>query len=201
MFNRMQNSAKRMQTLIQDLLTYSGTNTSEHNFETKDLNQIMAEVQEDLREELKEKHATIEANQLCDAEIIPFQFRQLMHNLIGNSLKFSKPGHAPHVLIKSEIANGLALRNQNLSPEKTYCHITVSDNGIGFEQQYSQKIFEVFQRLHSKYEYSGTGIGLSIVKKIVENHNGFITATGEVGAGATFDIYIPHFERSKTAKA
>ncbi len=140
---------------------------------------------------MKEKHATIEANQLCDADIIPFQFRQLMHNLIGNSLKFSNPEKPPHIQIKSEIANGLKFSNEKLLPQKKYCHISFSDNGIGFEQQYSEKIFEVFQRLHGKNEYIGTGIGLSIVKKILENHHGIITAKGELNKGATFDIYIP----------
>ncbi len=191
MFNRMQDAAKRMQTLIQDLLAYSRTNITERNFLTTDLNEIIAEVKEDLKEELNEKHATIEANQLCDADIIPFQFRQLMHNLIGNSLKFSNPKNPPHIQIKSEIANGIKFNNEKLSPQNKYCHITVSDNGIGFEQQYSEKIFELFQRLHGKNEYNGTGIGLSIVKKIVENHHGIITAYGDLNKGATFEIYIP----------
>src|SRR6185295_12052499 len=102
--------------------------------------------------------------------IIPFQFRQLMHNLIGNSLKFSKPGNPPHIQIKSEMENVLKLNGHTVSQEKKYCHISVSDNGIGFEQQYSEKIFELFQRLHGKDRYPGTGIGLSIVKRIVENH-------------------------------
>ena len=135
--------------------------------------------------------ATIEATELGDANIIPFQFRQLMHNLIGNSLKFSTPDNPPHIKIKSETANGINLQNPHLSPQKKYCHISISDNGIGFESQYSEKIFEVFQRLHGKNEYNGTGIGLSIVKKIVENHEGLITATSELNKGATFDIYIP----------
>ena len=191
MFKRMQDAAERMQTLIQDLLAYSRTDITERKFETTDLNEIIAEVKEDLKEELNEKHAIIETHQLCDADIIPFQFRQLMHNLIGNSLKFSNPNFPPIIKIKSEIANGIKFNNEKLPPQNKYCHITVSDNGIGFEQQYSEKIFEVFQRLHGKNEYNGTGIGLSIVKKIVENHNGIITANGELNKGATFDIYIP----------
>ncbi len=191
MFNRMRDAAKRMQTLIQDLLAYSRTSTADQNLETADLNKLIAEVKEDLKEELKEKHATVDANQLCEVAIIPFQFRQLMHNLIGNSLKFSNPNHPPLIQISSEIARGINLNNEKLSPQNKYCHIKVSDNGIGFEQQYGEKIFEVFQRLHGKNEYNGTGIGLSIVKKIVENHNGIITATGELDKGATFDIYIP----------
>lgn len=191
MFNRMEDAAKRMQTLIQDLLAYSHTNTTERRFVTTDLNEIIAEIKETFKEKLSEKHVTIETNQLCDADIIPFQFRQLMHNLISNSLKFSNPEHPPHIQIKSEIGNGIKFNNEKLSPQNKYCHITVSDNGIGFEQQYSEKIFEVFQRLHSKNEYNGTGIGLSIVKKIVENHHGIITAKGELNKGATFEIYIP----------
>ena len=191
MFNRMQHAAQRMQTLIQDLLAYSRTSTQEKIFETTDLNGIIAEVKEDLKEELKEKHAVIEANQLCDADIIPFQFRQLMLNLIANSLKFSKPGDPPIIQIKSEMISGLHLHDQKFSSQNMYCHITVADNGIGFEQQYSEKIFEVFQRLHGKDEYKGTGIGLSIVKKIVDNHQGIIKAYGEPDKGATFEIYIP----------
>jgi PAS domain S-box-containing protein len=191
MLNRMKKAANRMQMLIQDLLAYSRTTTTEQKFETIDLNKVIAEVKEDLREELNEKHGAIEADQLCDVKVIPFQFRQLMHNLVGNSLKFSKVDSAPRIQIRSEIADGITFRNQKLSPQNKYCHITVSDNGIGFDQQYSEKIFEVFQRLHGKEEYNGTGIGLSIVKKIVENHNGVITASGELNKGATFDIYIP----------
>ena len=180
-----------MQTLIDDLLTYSRTNTQERKFEKVDLNTIIEEVKEDLKEEFQQKHATIEVDEMCEANIIPFQFRQLLFNLLNNSLKFSNPNEAPLIKIKSEIAEGAKFNNQKLSKEVKYCHIRVSDNGIGFEQQYSEKIFEVFQRLHGKNEYKGTGIGLSIVKKIVENHNGIITANGELNKGATFDIYIP----------
>jgi len=190
-FKRMQDAAKRMQTLIQDLLAYSRTNTAERQFENTDLAKIVDEVTEDLKEDLKDKHATIEATELCDAHIIPFQFRQLMHNLIGNALKFSNPSQPTYIKIKSEIANGTKFNNVKLSPQKKYCHISVSDNGIGFEPQYSEKIFEVFQRLHGKNEYEGTGIGLSIVKKIVDNHEGIIIARGELNKGAIFDIYIP----------
>jgi signal transduction histidine kinase/CHASE3 domain sensor protein len=190
-FKRMQNAAERMKTLINDLLTYSRTATADRKFEMTDLNKIIAEVKEDLKEELIEKQATIETIELCPVTIIPFQFRQLMHNLIGNALKFSNTQTPPHIKIKCEIETGIKLGYEKLSPQTRYCHISISDNGIGFEQQYAEKIFEVFQRLHGKSEYEGTGIGLAIVKRIVENHEGIITATGELNKGATFDIYIP----------
>jgi signal transduction histidine kinase len=114
-----------------------------------------------------------------------------MYNLIRNSIKFSNPLRPPHIKITSRIEYGSRFDYVQLLPKTKYCHIRITDNGIGFEPKYSEKIFDVFQRLHSKNEYEGSGIGLSIVKKIVENHHGFITATGELNKGATFDIYIP----------
>jgi PAS domain S-box-containing protein len=190
-FQRMQNAAKRMQTLINDLLSYSRTNVQERVFEKTNLSKIIDEVRDDLKEEIEQKHARIESTENCEANIIPFQFRQLLYNLVSNSLKFSKAETPIVVKINSEIVKGSDLNNKKLEDKTVYCHIKIEDNGIGFEQQYSAKIFEVFQRLHGKLEYTGTGIGLAIVKKIVDNHNGIITATGELNKGATFDIYIP----------
>ena len=120
-----------------------------------------------------------------------FQFRQLLHNLLGNSIKFAQPGVTPNITINSNTAIGRDLNNEELISENSYCHISLKDNGIGFEPEYSKRIFEVFQKLHSRELYNGTGIGLAIVKKIVENHNGIITATSELGEGALFDIYLP----------
>jgi PAS domain S-box-containing protein len=190
-FLRMQNAAQRMQTLINDLLSYSRTNIQERVFEKTDLAKIIDEVKDDLKEELEHQDAIIEVEKTCNADVIPFQFRQLLYNLVSNSLKFSKPETHSIIKVKCEIAKGSALDHDKLNAETNYCHIKITDNGIGFEQQYSSKIFEVFQRLHGKLEYTGTGIGLAIVKKIVDNHNGIITATGEQNIGATFDIYIP----------
>jgi PAS domain S-box-containing protein len=190
-FKRMQSAAKRMQKLIDDLLAYSRTNTTERVFKKTNLNKIIEAVKEDLKENIEEKQAIIETTELGELSIIPFQFHQLIYNIIANSLKYSGNVNSPHIKIKSEISKGIKFRNQKLSPENKYCHISISDNGIGFEQQYSEKIFDVFQRLHGKTEYSGTGIGLAIAKKIVENHNGIITASGEPDKGATFEIYIP----------
>ena len=190
-FQRMQLAAGRMQQLIDDLLAFSRITTTELKFEKTELNTIIEEVKAELKDTILEKHATIEAVELCPANIIAFQFRQLMYNLISNALKFSNPDIPLHILIKSRIVKGSKLNNKKLSPDKEYCHITIKDNGIGFEPHFSERIFEVFQKLHNKEVYGGTGIGLAIVKKIVENHNGIIIATGELQKGATFDIYFP----------
>jgi len=190
-FQRIQLAAGRMQLLIDDLLAFSRIATTELKFENTDLRIIIEEVKAELKDTISEKHATIEANELCKANIIPFQFRQLLYNLISNALKFSNPEKKSHIIITSKIEKGSILDNAKLSPGKSYCHITIKDNGIGFEPHFSERIFGVFQKLHSKETYAGTGIGLAIVKKIVENHNGIITATSELMKGSTFDIYIP----------
>ncbi len=190
-FERMKLAASRMQLLIDDLLAFSRVATTELTFEKTELNFIIDEVKAELRDTILEKKATIVAKKIGTANIIPFQFRQLLYNLISNALKFSNPDIPSHIIIDSKIIKGINLNNSKLSPEKNYYHISVSDNGIGFEPQFSERIFEVFQKLHGKEVYSGTGIGLAIVKKIVENHNGIITASGKLKNGARFDIYIP----------
>ena len=190
-FQRMQGAAGRMQQLIEDLLAFSRINTTDHKFEKTELRSIIEDVKIELRDTIQEKKAVIECNDLCTANIIHFQFRQLMYNLISNALKFSHTDIPSHIIIQCRIVNGSELNVEKLSPGKKYCHFTIKDNGIGFEPHFSERIFEVFQKLHGKEVYAGTGIGLAIVKKIVENHNGFIIATSELMKGATFDIYIP----------
>lgn len=190
-FRRMQDAAGRMQILIQDLLAYSRTSATDKVFEKTDLNQIAEEVKLDIKETQSDKQAVIDIGNLGEVRVIPFQFRQLLYNLISNAIKFSKPGITPHVKVESEIVKGANVSTEKLAPQTLYCHISVSDNGIGFDDQYRKRIFEVFQRLHGKDEYSGTGIGLAIVKKIVDNHNGSISATGALNEGARFDIYLP----------
>ena len=192
-FNKILSAATRMRQLIDDLLAFSHLNVTERKFEQADLVEIVEEVKTELKETIEEKQATIETTEFCHANIISFQFRQVMHNLIGNALKFSRPGHHPHITIKSKIIKGFEANEENLSFEKEYCHISVSDNGIGFEAQYKDQIFEVFQRLHSKDQYAGTGIGLAIVKKVIDNHHGIISATSRINEGTTFNIYIPAF--------
>ena len=188
---RMRAAGERMQQLIQDLLVYSRTKTTDRKFEKVDLNLIFEDIKEDLKDDLIQKNATLEIHQMCSANVIIFQFRQLIYNLISNSLKFSRQNIPPIIKIQCEIIKGETLNIKKLLSETNYCHISVSDNGIGFDTNYKDKIFEIFQRLHGREEYVGTGIGLAIVKKIVENHHGIITATGELNKGATFDIYIP----------
>lgn len=190
-FKRMQQAAKRMQTLIEDLLAYSHTNNEKVVFEKTDINEILKEIKDEFKEELHDKNAKIIAHKLPVLKVIRFQFHQLLHNLISNALKFSNHQKPLQISIDSEIGTGNKFDNKNLSPDKKYFHITVSDNGIGFDPQFNERIFEVFQRLHGRNEYKGTGIGLAICKKIVENHHGFITATGELKKGATFNIYLP----------
>ncbi len=197
-FLRINKAANRMQTLIRDLLTYSKIKESERKLEKTDLNKVVDEVKNELKETIIEKGATVESNDLCEVNVSPFHLRQLIINLIGNALKFSGPDGPPHVIIRSENVKGDRLINEQvdlstgkLSLHKNYCHITVADNGIGFNPKYRDKIFELFQRLHGTDQYEGTGIGLAIVKKIVENHHGIITATSELNKGTTFDIYIP----------
>jgi signal transduction histidine kinase len=191
LFNRIQLAAKRMQTLINDLLAFSRTTTEERTFVTVNLGKAVEEVMEDLREELSEREAVVEVGEMCDAVVIPFQFRQLLHNIIGNAIKFAKPSQPPHIWISSRIVKGTDVNEKIHGPALEYCHLQIRDDGIGFEQKHSERIFEVFQRLHTREYSAGTGIGLAIVKKIVENHGGTIRATGVPNEGATFDIYLP----------
>ncbi|MGZ4090397.1 MAG: ATP-binding protein [Bacteroidia bacterium] len=190
-FHKMRETAKRMQALIEDLLTYSRTKSDDRIFENTNLNLILDEALSDLDEIIKEKNGTVEAKSLGNANVIPFQFRQLFLNLVSNSLKFAQPGIPPHILVESKLVTGDKAINKNLSPKKSYLCISFTDNGIGFDPKYEDRIFEVFQRLHTLDKYKGTGIGLAICKRIVENHHGAITAKGNPGKGAKFDIYIP----------
>lgn len=190
-FQRMQNAALRMQTLIEDLLTYSRTNTAEKNFERVDLNTLLDEIKNELSESIEEKKAIIKASPLPTLEVVPFQFRQLLINILGNALKFSKPDTPPIITINADIVKGNTIKGSHAIRNKNYHHIAITDNGIGFEPEHSLRIFEVFQRLHGRNEYGGTGIGLAICKKIMDNHGGMITAQSELDKGATFHLYFP----------
>jgi two-component system, chemotaxis family, CheB/CheR fusion protein len=197
-FHLMQKAAERMQQLIQDLLAFSRISVAERKFEKTDLNFIIEEVKKEFKEVIDEKQAVIEVNEICEVLIIPFQFRQLMFNLVSNALKFSNPEIPPHIKIASSKFKNEKSIIEGLKPQREYCHISITDNGIGFEQNFSTKIFEVFQKLHGKSEYEGTGIGLAIVKKIVDNHNGIIKATSELNKGTTFNIYLPNTQKTNS---
>jgi signal transduction histidine kinase len=190
-FDRILYACNRMRELINSLLTFSRATLVDRRFETVDLNAIINDVKEALNENLNEKGATIITDFHDTAKVIPFQFVQLMENLIHNAIKFAKTETPLEITIKSRLVYGVDLKIENLSTDVNYCHISFGDNGIGFEPQHSEKIFGVFQKLHGRDLYEGTGIGLAIVKKIVENHNGYINAVGEPMQGATFNIYIP----------
>ena len=188
---RINNSVERMRILIDDLLQYSRTTKLEKVFEETDLNELLENAKNDSQQTIDEKKAIIQNEKLPKIMVIPFQIQQLFANLIGNSLKYSKENVAPKIKIscKSVIAAEEEAIPKN-TKEKFY-KITFKDNGIGFEQEYAEKIFVLFNRLHNKNEYAGTGIGLAICKKIVENHKGFIIAEAKPNAGSTFTVYLP----------
>lgn len=190
-FEKIQSAANRMQSLINDLLSYSRTDTEQRVFETIDLEDLVEDIKNDLGEELIKKGGTITLKNSCQLEVVHFQFRQLIYNLLSNSIKYSKVDVPPIVTIATEVIKKAKAIDSSLSNTKEYIQITITDNGIGFEDQFSEKIFEVFQRLHSKQEYVGTGIGLAIVKKIVQNHAGVISASGELNKGSVFKIVLP----------
>jgi PAS domain S-box-containing protein len=190
-FGKINMAAIKMQTLIRDLLAYSRTNNSERIFIDTNLSALAKEVISEYKDIIDGMGAVVETKELCNVKVIPFQFRQLFSNLIGNALKFSAPGVVPHITVEQSEAKEYEIKEDSQNPEKLYCHIRVTDNGIGFDAQYNKRIFEVFQRLHTNSQFIGTGIGLAIVQKIVDNHQGFIKATGIVDQGAQFDIYIP----------
>lgn len=191
LYQRIHDSSQRMKNLIQDLLTYSKSNDNEGKFEFVDLNLLLAEVIGELELKIAEKKALIENSGLPCVKVIRFQFHQLFLNLLSNALKFSRAGIDPVIKISSEIVDDMKVPDGKGEIESSYHHISIVDNGIGFDQNSSQKIFEMFQRLHGRTQYEGTGIGLAICKKIVENHQGVIVAEGQLNIGAVFHIYLP----------
>lgn len=190
-FAIIEKEAMRMRTLIKNLLSFSHLNTSERKFEPCNLNLIINDILTEMKNEISEKHAIIKVQKLNVINVISFQFRQMMLNLISNSLKFSRPEIKPKITISGKYVNSVTAPSSGLLKGIKYYRISVADNGIGFKKEFQTKIFEVFQRLHGKDAYAGTGIGLAIVSKIVGNHNGIINAKGNFGEGATFDIYLP----------
>ena len=190
-FERIKVAAGRMRLLIKDLLQFSRTNKSEKVFEMADLNEILEAAKHEIAESISDKSAIIKSEHLPTLKVIPFQIQQMFINLLGNSIKYSKANVPPEIHIDYRKGSLQQIGQLVLPAKKDFHKFTFSDNGIGFSEEYSQRIFELFSRLHNKDEIAGTGIGLAICKKIVENHKGYILAKGKPGEGAVFEIYLP----------
>jgi signal transduction histidine kinase len=188
---RMRNAAERMQRLINDLLDYSRVTHRGKEFKRTDIGQLTREVISDLEARVVELGAQIDVGDMPVIDADPTQMRQLIQNLIGNALKFHREGVPPVVRISSELIAGHAPRFPGEAATVDRCLITVEDNGIGFDGKHAERVFTAFERLHSRSAYEGTGIGLSIARKIAWRHGGHITASGEPGRGATFTVTLP----------
>jgi PAS domain S-box-containing protein len=189
-FSKVIESARRMSRMIEDILSFSFL-VQKQEFQTISLQAVLDETLELLDEPIKEKNALISSDNLPQLKVIPSQIRQLFQNLISNSLKFSRRDVQPNLSITHQFINGKQITQHGIKSEVDYLQIRFEDNGIGFDQKDREKIFELFKRLHTRNEYSGTGIGLAIVKKIVENHDGFISAESSQQQGAGFIILLP----------
>jgi signal transduction histidine kinase len=182
-------SAKRLRELITDLLNYSKINTAQLFVKTN-LNTIITDTLSDLEFSMKAADPHLEIDCIPEIEVIPSQMRQVFQNLLSNSLKFCRADMQCKITIKAERVQEKLIESRP-SAEGDYCRITFSDNGIGFGQEYNDRIFEIFQRLNTRELYEGTGIGLAIVKKVVERHDGIVAARGIENEGATFIIVLP----------
>ena len=189
--DRIVASTENMRRLIDSLLEFSRTTRSSRHFSLQSLSELLHETQSDLELKIEESGSLIEAAPLPAIEVIPSQIKQLFSNLLGNSIKFKKADQFPHISITCESLTNPEKKNLNLKTATAYYKLVVTDNGIGFEKEYAEKIFQLFQRLHGKHEYPGSGIGLAICKKIVENHSGHIYAAAEPDRGAVFTIILP----------
>jgi signal transduction histidine kinase len=178
--NRMSGAASRMSTLIDDLLTFSRVATKVEPFRTTNLNDVLTGVLSDLEVAIDRQHAVVICDGLPTIDVDPLQMRQLFQNLLGNALKFTSPDRPPKISIHTE---------NDDDPAKV--RVLVSDNGIGFSPEHADKIFNVFQRLHGREQYSGSGVGLSVCRRILERHSGSIRAVGRLGEGATFVATLP----------
>ncbi len=194
--DRMQNAAGRMRQLINALLSYSRVTTTKSQFVKSDLDQILHEVLSDLQIRIEEAKGQIRATKLPVIEADPVQMRQLLQNILSNALKFRKPGVAPEIEITSAVRAPVGLAEH----ESGTLALFIKDNGIGFDNAYKDQIFKIFQRLHGRMEYEGTGIGLATCRKIVDRHGGMIDADGRPGDGTTFTIVLPIARDAATAQ-
>jgi signal transduction histidine kinase len=181
---RMQNAARRMSALIEDILSFSRITTKGREFTNVKLREVVQEVLGDLEMRIADTKATIEIGNLPTIHADAMQMRQLLQNLIANALKFHKPGKPPVIKIKSTVISGLEDKSK-------FCKLEVADNGIGFDEKYADRAFAVFQRLHARENYEGTGIGLAICRKIAERHGGLIMVKSKQGKGSTFIVTLP----------
>ena len=188
---RMQSAAARMQTLINDLLTFSRVISASQPFVPVDLNTVTKGVLSDLEVRIEQQKAAIELGDLPTIEGDPLQMRQLLQNLIGNALKFQAPNAQPVVRIHAKLLKSPFASTPEEDPYAEQCELTIQDNGIGFDEKYLDKIFAVFQRLHGRNEYEGTGVGLAVCRRITDRHGGTITATSKPGEGAIFVVTLP----------
>jgi light-regulated signal transduction histidine kinase (bacteriophytochrome) len=187
---KISDSATRMQKLIESILSYSTINAEQEKVHCS-LEEILQEALNNLEYKLQETGAVVLSDGLPDAAVVPFQMQQLFQNLIGNSLKFSRKLIKPEVKVSHSFVAAKEVPIKDLKQAKQYLRIEVADNGIGFDEEAAEKIFGLFQRLHGRSDYEGSGVGLAICKRIVERHGGIITASSKVWEGATFAFFLP----------
>lgn len=188
---KINNASTRMNKLIRDVLSYSELVKETEEFAAVNLNEVLENIKSDYDLLIEEKHATFIVAELPVVQAIPLQMLQLFGNLVGNSLKFSRKEIPPVITIHAQVVQGDEVKDMVPDENKQYYHITFSDNGIGFKAEHSDQIFNIFQRLHRKNEYEGTGIGLAMCKKIIINHRGSMNAYGSSEEGAVFNIILP----------
>jgi PAS domain S-box-containing protein len=194
---RILDAARRMQTLIHDLLTLSRVTSRGQPFVEVDLAEMIWDVISDLDTRIEQTHAQISVGSMPVIEADPPQMRQLLQNLLSNALKFHRPGEPPQVAVRARVFDEYDHHLSGLVPGDRVCEIAVQDNGIGFDEKYAERIFAVFQRLHNRSEYPGTGIGLAVCRKIADRHAGTIAAKSAEGKGATFIVTLPVKQRMK----
>ncbi|HLL42855.1 MAG TPA: ATP-binding protein, partial [Segetibacter sp.] len=190
LFGKIIDSTRRMNLLINDLFDLSNVSDYTPSFEEVNLNDIVEKVIEDLSMEIQQSGAVIHKDKFSSIIGIPRQIQQLFQNLLSNAIKYTDKGKTPIIYIKHELVANIEKPIGHLLPNTTYCKIIFEDNGIGFNQEYAEKIFQMFFRLHGKSEYAGTGIGLAICRRIAENHQGAIIAESVEGKGTRFEVYL-----------
>lgn len=192
--DRMVKAADRMRLLVEGLLTYARVGTRETQFSKVSMDEVVKNVLSDIEMTIQDQQAEIEVDKLDTIESNELQLRQMFQNMISNALKFHKPDQAPKVKISSQRIT----MPSSSHAAKTYSKITILDEGIGIPSQYKEKIFTIFQRLHGRSEYDGTGIGLAVVRRIVERHGGKIEVTSKEGEGTKFEIYLPIVQKGNS---